>query len=93
MLTQTQVAQWATSVLSKSWLYKTSKGYLLPTDVRYDWSLTDTSIDEYLDTRLLYVTAKKAIYRIGYSAGTVDVSVPLAGLGIENRYRSGIPAL
>jgi hypothetical protein len=92
MLTQTQVARWATSVLKTSWLYKTERGYILPADVRWDWALTSLDDEEYLVTQLMYVTAKKAVYRIEYSTGTVDVSVPLEGLHIERRSRGGVPA-
>jgi hypothetical protein len=91
MLTQTQVARWATSVLKNTWLYKTDKGFLLPADVRWDWNLTSLDDNEYLVTQLLYTTAKKAVYRIEYSTGTVDVSVPLEGLHIERWSRGGVP--
>jgi hypothetical protein len=91
MLTQTQVARWATSVLKNTWLYKTDKGFLLPADVRWSWELTSLDDEEYLVTQLLYTTAKKAVYRIEYSTGTVDAAVPLKDLYIEHRSRGGVP--
>jgi hypothetical protein len=50
---------------------------MLPCEVKDDWSLFDWRSDEYLRTRLLYTTNKKVVYRVKYSKGTVDISIPL----------------
>jgi hypothetical protein len=83
-MNQKQIANWATSILSKTWLYKTDEGYVLPSDVRWAWELTSLDDNEDLIPSLLFTTPKKAIYRVAYSTGVVDVSVPISGLGIVN---------
>jgi hypothetical protein len=45
--------------------------------VKHDWCFTCSQTDEALTPSLLYTTNKKAVYRVSYSKGTVDVSVPL----------------
>ena len=82
-MNQKLIAKWATEVLRKSWLYKTPVGELvLPVDVKDDWCFVDTSTDEALTPRLLYTTKKKVIYRVSYSSGTVDVSVPMSSITV-----------
>jgi hypothetical protein len=75
---QAQIAQWARKVLTNSWLYKTNTGELiLPVDVKDDWAFICTNTDEVLTPHLLYATDRKVVYRVKFSNGAVDVSVPI----------------
>jgi hypothetical protein len=75
---QAQIVQWARKVLTNSWLYKTNTGELvLPVDVKDDWAFICTNTDEILVPSLLFTTAKKVVYRVTFSTGTVDISIPM----------------
>jgi hypothetical protein len=75
-------AEWATKVLTNSWLYSVKGDLVLPSDVRYEWALCGP---EYcLVPALLYATPKKVVYRVSCPLGTVDVAVPRSGIQVIN---------
>jgi hypothetical protein len=82
-MNQKQVATWARKCLNTSWLYRLASGeFVLPAGVKHDWCFTCSQTGEALTPSLLYTTNKKVVYRVAYSAGTVDVSIPVSAVSL-----------